>query len=368
MKQPVAATTSVVLHAAIIAGAALIVFPLRLEKQRQDNITLELVELPAAAPAAPDKSADPTGSPAENRQDAANEPVTATSADAALAQPAAVAEPSPPQPSPASVPAPQATLREPYTPAPASAIVAVNPPLLAPTPQLVRYTALLPDSLPTDAEVPAVSSAAPERPPLPSPQPAPAPPAPMVVAAETIRTSPATAPVAVPVPSSPQLPSAPPPAAVLKPARRLDSASLNRQLKQGGDTAPRRGLDRAALGQALVAARPTGASRLTARQRVNLAALIRRQITPCWNPPSIAENPGIVTITLRIQLERSGQVNGTPSVSGVTGGTPQNQAYVTALAGSVRRAVLRCAPLQLPAELYDAWSDVELNFDPRDVL
>jgi hypothetical protein len=29
--------------------------------------------------------------------------------------------------------------------------------------------------------------------------------------------------------------------------------------------------------------------------------------------------------------------------------------------------VLRCQPLKLPAELYDLWGSVEINFDPEEM-
>lgn len=106
---------------------------------------------------------------------------------------------------------------------------------------------------------------------------------------------------------------------------------------------------------------------LSIRQRTNLADMIRSQITPCWNPPQAEDNSGHVTIVMRIRLGRDGGVLGTPALSRIGGQTAANGAYANALAGSVRRAILRCAPLKLPPELYDAWADVELNFDPRDI-
>ena len=33
-----------------------------------------------------------------------------------------------------------------------------------------------------------------------------------------------------------------------------------------------------------------------------------------------------------------------------------------------RRAVSRCAPYNLPAEKYDAWADVIVNFDPSEMF
>ena len=33
-----------------------------------------------------------------------------------------------------------------------------------------------------------------------------------------------------------------------------------------------------------------------------------------------------------------------------------------------RRAVLRCQPYQLPPEKYEAWREINVNFDPRELL
>ena len=112
---------------------------------------------------------------------------------------------------------------------------------------------------------------------------------------------------------------------------------------------------------------PKGVAGLTIRQRTNLAEMIRSQITPCWNPPQVEETSGHVTVLMRIKLGIDGAVAGAPVVSHVSGKTAANGAYANAVTGSVRRAILRCSPLKLPSELYEAWADVEINFDPRDV-
>jgi len=48
--------------------------------------------------------------------------------------------------------------------------------------------------------------------------------------------------------------------------------------------------------------------------------------------------------------------------TGVTGG---NSSYARQMAEIARRAVLRCSPVSLPAELYEGgWDDFELRFIP----
>lgn len=102
---------------------------------------------------------------------------------------------------------------------------------------------------------------------------------------------------------------------------------------------------------------------LDARAAATLAQAIRSQIIPCWNPPS--GSAGVMTVTLRLRLDRKGAVVGLPEVTGGSGSAPD--AARRAFDESARRAVLRCAPLELPSDLYNLWADIELNFDPRDI-
>ncbi|WP_298195234.1 hypothetical protein [Novosphingobium sp.] len=218
------------------------------------------------------------------------------------------------------------------------------------------------------APVPSRLPAPPSPPPVPALAPAPAPPARIAPQppVETIAASPAVAQPVAPAPMSAPVVATKPVAPAPAP-RRLDTAALARSLGAANSPAPRPRLNSAAIGSAIGQAVPKGVAGLTVRQRTNLAEMIRAQVTPCWNPPSAEETSGHVTVLMRIRLGRDGGVTGLPAVSRTTGLTTVNGAYANALAGSVRRAILRCAPLKLPAELYEAWADVELNFDPRDI-
>ncbi len=158
------------------------------------------------------------------------------------------------------------------------------------------------------------------------------------------------------------------PAKAAAPRSSFDSSAVTRLLASKSDRSAPARLNSGVISTAIGTASPRGTAGLTARQQSNLAEMIRKQVTPCWNPPIADETSGHVVISLRIQLDREGQVVGLPVVVRVAGQNGQNGAYANALAGSVRRAAIRCAPIKLPAELYDAWANVELNFDPRDVL
>jgi outer membrane biosynthesis protein TonB len=106
-------------------------------------------------------------------------------------------------------------------------------------------------------------------------------------------------------------------------------------------------------------------SRLSVIQAATLEQAIRAQIAPCWNPPIGGADVAGMTAVLRIRLNRDGSVAAPPEFVSQTGATAGNQAYSRAFVETAKRAVLRCAPLDLPVDLYSYWREFELNFDPR---
>ncbi len=152
-------------------------------------------------------------------------------------------------------------------------------------------------------------------------------------------------------------------AAKKKAPEKLDAQELSTLIDKSLPKAKRKPLDTSDLASSIEKALPKGA-KLDARATATLEQAIRAQVAPCWNPPIGGEDARKMTVVLSIQLDKTGRVVGTPEVVSQTGVTPGNQAYARAFADSARRAVLRCAPLQLPAEYYDAWKLFELNFDP----
>lgn len=225
----------------------------------------------------------------------------------------------------------------------------------------------------TRPQPPAPSPAAPiAQPPAPSPmatQPTVRPPVPVSSPAPVLGPG-RVAPVAPPAPQSvaQSSPAQAQPQAAAMPAqptrtRRLDANAMARSLGSNDAPSNRQRLNSAAVGSAIGQAAPRGVPGLTVRQRADLAEMVRSQVIPCWNPPA-SETGAVASVRLRFRLDRQGNVVGRPTVAGSTGGdTP----YTNLLANSGRRAILLCAPLELPAELYDAWSEVEVNFDPRDL-
>ncbi len=148
-----------------------------------------------------------------------------------------------------------------------------------------------------------------------------------------------------------------------KAPQRLDAQELTSLIDKSLPKAQRKPLDTSALAKSIEQSIPKGA-RLDARAAATLEQAIRAQVTPCWNPPVGAEDAGKMTVVLRIRMRKDGTVIGLPDLVSQTGLTARNGTYGRAFAESARRAVVRCAPLKLPANLYDYWSEFELNFDP----
>lgn len=144
---------------------------------------------------------------------------------------------------------------------------------------------------------------------------------------------------------------------------RLNASELSRSIGSGEARPQRARINSAALGTAIGEAAPRGVPGLTLRQRADLAAMVRSQVIPCWNPPP-PDNAASAVVSLRFRLDRDGRVIGKPAVSGQF---DEQSPYLNLLANSARRAILLCAPLDLPSELYDAWAEVEVEFDPRDL-
>ena len=143
----------------------------------------------------------------------------------------------------------------------------------------------------------------------------------------------------------------------------FDTAALSKSLDAAQPKT--KALDTAALSKSLDAALPKGApkaSRGDPRAAAALAAAIRAQVTPCWTLP--IGGTGKMTVLLHLDINRDGSVAGRPGVVSQTGMTGANGDYARAFAEAARRAVLRCSPLKLPAEQYDQWKAVEINFDP----
>ncbi|MGE0502134.1 MAG: TonB family protein [Rhizobiaceae bacterium] len=86
-------------------------------------------------------------------------------------------------------------------------------------------------------------------------------------------------------------------------------------------------------------------------------AAFREQVQRCWNIPAGGETQ---TVSVQFDLARDGTVIGKPVII-AGGGTSGLQ---KAAAEAARRAVMRCAPYNLPQEKYAHWRNIVVHFDP----
>jgi TolA protein len=132
------------------------------------------------------------------------------------------------------------------------------------------------------------------------------------------------------------------------------AALLNKTESSGGGA--KRSQDKAALG----GKKATTGNTLSMSEMDALKGMIQKN----WSiVPGMADAEGMV-ITVTIQLDPNGEIIGMPDVK-ATGGSASAQ---RAMIGSAVRAVRRSAPFKLPAEKYDSWGEIVINFDPRDMV
>ncbi len=133
------------------------------------------------------------------------------------------------------------------------------------------------------------------------------------------------------------------------------AALLNKQAPANGGA--KRSTQTAALGGKT----NTGGSKLTQSEMDAL----RGQIQKNWSIIAGIEGADGVLIKVTMKLDESGDIIGEPEVT-ASGGSDNARRTLQA---SALRAVRRSAPFKnLPADKYDAWSEVVVNFDPSELL
>jgi colicin import membrane protein len=91
---------------------------------------------------------------------------------------------------------------------------------------------------------------------------------------------------------------------------------------------------------------------------------LRARLAQLWNPPVGARDPEELVVLVRVQLTRDGRVAAPPQV--LTSG--HSPLFLTARDSAIR-ALFRGQPYDmLRPETYEQWKDIEITFDPRDMM
>ncbi len=397
-------TSSVVLHAALIGfGLFSLSAPAPMQVSDVESLPVDIVPIEEitqiqqgekTAPMADRAAPKPTERP-DPVQDAVNVGENSIDTDNAptpdpAPRPVQTAAAPKPQPDPVEKPDPVAEEKPPAKPepAPTTEVAPVPQPRQEVVPEPVREAPPKPEPEPVKAEQPK-----PEPVTQPEPEPAPeqvetasVPPpeevkpdavAETIVAEAAVEPAPPTETVSLPQ-SAPRPASRPQPQAQTaqtperknaeKPAQAASSrpqstekdfnadeiaALLDKQKPSGGGA--KRSNEQASLG----GQRTTGGQKLSQSEMDAL----RGQVQRCWNLPAGAIDGDKLRVSVKFRLDRSGAVDGGIEIISGGGGSGVERAAAEA----ARRAVARCAPYNLPAEKYETWAEVIVNFDPSEM-
>lgn len=107
-------------------------------------------------------------------------------------------------------------------------------------------------------------------------------------------------------------------------------------------------------------------SQLTASELDALKQQVMQQLTPCWHVPAGARDAKDLSVQLRAAVNLDGTVRQAVILNQGRLGEP----LFRAAAESARRTFFdpKCTPLRLPADKYEVWKDLVVNFDPKDLL
>jgi len=100
------------------------------------------------------------------------------------------------------------------------------------------------------------------------------------------------------------------------------------------------------------------------RLSLNELEALRARLAQLWTPPAGARNPQELVVVVRIRLKPDGTLAAPPEV--LNNGTTL---HFLASRDSAKRAVIRGQPYDmLKPEHYEQWKDIEITFNPRDMI
>jgi len=153
------------------------------------------------------------------------------------------------------------------------------------------------------------------------------------------------------VPAPPKKPPSPQP--------KFDPHQIEQKLALLDKRAPQR---QAAAGDVLNATPSLGTSTGNApRLSMNELDALRARLAQCWNLPAGAADAKDLNVEVQMTLRQDGSLSAEPRVL-----NHSSNPFFQIAAESALRAIRTCAPFSfLPVAKYDAWKDIEINFDPQ---
>ena len=94
---------------------------------------------------------------------------------------------------------------------------------------------------------------------------------------------------------------------------------------------------------------------------------LRAQIFGCWSVPLGLPYDEDLLVRIKLQLKKDGTIMKSEILDHERMNSP-GQKFYKILAESALRAVRLCQPLKVPPTGYDKWKDLQLNFNPTEML
>ena len=115
------------------------------------------------------------------------------------------------------------------------------------------------------------------------------------------------------------------------------------------------------------ASRAPSAATFNAAAKADVAAAIAAQIRPCaLRQRALGEGANRIRVVLNIRLTPTGRLKGAPTVIRTTGVDEENLQYEELVKDQAIASYRECAPLRLPAELYQTpqggWSNINMTY------
>ena len=94
---------------------------------------------------------------------------------------------------------------------------------------------------------------------------------------------------------------------------------------------------------------------------------LRAQIFGCWSVPLGLPYDEDLLVRIKLQLKKDGTIMKSEILDHERMNRP-GQKFYKVLAESALRAVRLCQPLKVPPTGYEKWKDLQLNFNPVEML
>ena len=94
---------------------------------------------------------------------------------------------------------------------------------------------------------------------------------------------------------------------------------------------------------------------------------LRAQIFGCWSVPLGLPYDEDLLVRIKLKLKKDGTIMKSEILDHQRMNRP-GQKFYKVLAESALRAVRLCQPLKVPPTGYEKWKDIQLNFNPAEML